>query len=173
MIDMDLKLEKVVTYFLFPGLLFPCVCYLLYLALSAPLGLVLLPGLALLACHHHYRGKHDDVLIEDPGRYNVIVVGAGVSGLIAGARLSQQGLPFTILEAATEVGGTWHYNTYPGCACDVWTSLYQITFCPNPNWSRYATLSTVRQSGSNKEFDKIFQVRCSRQGNQRVSDNLR
>ena len=35
------------------------------------------------------------------------------------------------------MGGTWHYNTYPGAACDVWTTLYQFTFCPNPEWSRF------------------------------------
>ena len=36
-----------------------------------------------------------------------------------------------------EVGGTWHHNTYPGCACDVWTTLYQFTFAQNPDWSRF------------------------------------
>ena len=41
-------------------------------------------------------------------RYNVIVVGAGLSGLCMGAKLSEGGVPFTICEASTEVGGTWH-----------------------------------------------------------------
>ena len=35
------------------------------------------------------------------------------------------------------MGGTWHHNSYPGCACDVWTTLYQFTFFPNPDWSRF------------------------------------
>ena len=115
--------------------MFPCVGCVLYLLLSLPLGWFLLPGLALLAYSYHYAWRKP-FIIKNGDRYNVIVVGAGISGLIAGAKLKQHGLPFTILEAASEVGGTWHYNTYPGCACDVWTSLYQITFFPNPNWSR-------------------------------------
>ena len=134
---MELKLEKIVTFFLFPAVLFPILGYLLYVLLSIPLGWVLVPALGVLALlYHHVLNNPSPVLNGD--RYNVVVVGAGVSGLIAGARLKQQGVPFTILEAASEVGGTWHYNSYPGCACDVWTSLYQITFAPNPNWSRSA-----------------------------------
>ena len=52
------------------------------------------------------------------------------------ARLAEKGIPFTIFEAASEVGGTWHHNSYPGAACDVWTSLYQFSFFQNPEWSR-------------------------------------
>ena len=42
-----------------------------------------------------------------------------------------------ILIEGSDVGGTWHHNSYPGCACDVWTTLYQFTFFPNPDWSRF------------------------------------
>ena len=42
-----------------------------------------------------------------------------------------------ILIKGSDVGGTWYHNTYPGCACDVWTPLYQFTFFPNPDWSRF------------------------------------
>ena len=133
---MELKLEKFVTFFLFPAVLFPCLGYLLYVLLSVPLGWVLVPAVSLLAYRYHYVWTKPSSILH-PDRYKVVVVGGGVSGLIAGARLKQQGVAFTILEAAGEVGGTWHYNTYPGCVCDVWTSLYQITFFPNPDWSRY------------------------------------
>ena len=34
------------------------------------------------------------------------------------------------------MGGTWHSNTYPGCACDVPSNLYSFSFAPNPDWSR-------------------------------------
>ena len=132
---MELQFDKIVTFFLFPAVMFPCLGCLLYLLLSLPLGWFLLPGLAILAYIYNNSWRRP-VIINNGDRYNVIVVGAGVSGLIAGARLKQHGLPFRILEAASEVGGTWHHNSYPGCACDVWTSLYQITFFPNPNWSR-------------------------------------
>ena len=40
-----------------------------------------------------------------------------------------------MLERGDDVGGTWHYNTYPGCACDVPSHLYSFSFAPNPEWS--------------------------------------
>merc|ERR1712212_1308118 len=69
--------------------------------------------------------------VEGIERYNAIVVGAGFSGLCVGAKLKKKGVPFTILGAAGEVGGTWHHNSYPGAACDVWTTLYQFSFFPH------------------------------------------
>ena len=38
--------------------------------------------------------------------------------------------------AATQVGGTWWFNTYPGCGCDVPSHLYSFSFAPNPDWTR-------------------------------------
>jgi cation diffusion facilitator CzcD-associated flavoprotein CzcO len=34
------------------------------------------------------------------------------------------------------LGGTWRDNSYPGCACDVESVLYSLSFAPNPNWTR-------------------------------------
>jgi NADPH-dependent 2,4-dienoyl-CoA reductase/sulfur reductase-like enzyme len=42
------------------------------------------------------------------------VVGAGVSGMAMGLALQAAGVPFTIFEKASEVGGTWRENRYPG-----------------------------------------------------------
>ena len=42
----------------------------------------------------------------------------------------------TVLEAADEVGGTWRDNTYPGCACDIPSHLYSLSFDLQPGWSR-------------------------------------
>src|SRR4051812_45020372 len=68
---------------------------------------------------------------------DVAILGAGFSGLGMAIRLKQEGLDdFVVLERGTEVGGTWHYNTYPGCACDVPSHLYSFSFAPNPNWSQ-------------------------------------
>ncbi|MGB1699677.1 MAG: NAD(P)-binding protein, partial [Nannocystaceae bacterium] len=64
----------------------------------------------------------------------VLIVGAGMSGLCMGIELSRHGIPFIILEKADEVGGTWLYNTYPGCACDIPSALYSYSFEPNPDW---------------------------------------
>src|SRR3954453_6010560 len=68
---------------------------------------------------------------------SIAIVGAGFSGLGLALRLREQGIEdFTILERGDGVGGTWHYNTYPGCACDVPSHLYSFSFAPNPDWSR-------------------------------------
>jgi cation diffusion facilitator CzcD-associated flavoprotein CzcO len=68
---------------------------------------------------------------------DVAIIGAGFAGLGAAVRLKQQGnTSFVVFERAAEVGGTWRDNVYPGCACDVPSHLYSLSFAPNPNWSR-------------------------------------
>jgi cation diffusion facilitator CzcD-associated flavoprotein CzcO len=42
---------------------------------------------------------------------------------------------FVILEKSSGVGGTWHHNRYPGCACDIPAPLYSYSFELNPDWS--------------------------------------
>ena len=74
---------------------------------------------------------------ESHPMYDVIVIGAGVSGVGAGVRLLEEGIEnFTILEKAADLGGTWRDNTYPGCACDVPSALYSYSFAQKPDWSR-------------------------------------
>ncbi|MCH8496991.1 MAG: NAD(P)/FAD-dependent oxidoreductase [Marinobacter sp.] len=69
--------------------------------------------------------------------YDVIVIGAGISGIGAGIRLREAGLDnFLILEKTADLGGTWRDNTYPGCACDVPSALYSYSFAQKPDWSR-------------------------------------
>lgn len=69
--------------------------------------------------------------------YPVVIIGAGFAGLAMSHHLKRQGMDdFIILERASEVGGTWRDNTYPGCACDVASDLYSLSFLPNPGWTR-------------------------------------
>jgi len=69
--------------------------------------------------------------------FEVGIVGAGFAGVIAALRLRKvKRDSFVIFERAEEVGGTWRDNIYPGCACDVPSKLYSISFEPNPNWQR-------------------------------------
>jgi cation diffusion facilitator CzcD-associated flavoprotein CzcO/acetyl esterase/lipase len=66
----------------------------------------------------------------------VVVVGAGMSGLCMGAKLRAAGMSdFTILEKASDIGGTWRENTYPGLSCDVPSRFYSYSFLPNPSWT--------------------------------------
>ncbi|MCE0762078.1 NAD(P)/FAD-dependent oxidoreductase [Pseudonocardia kujensis] len=67
---------------------------------------------------------------------SVVIIGAGISGLIAGLRLQQAGVPFTILERNNEVGGVWLTNTYPGAGVDTPSYLYSFSFFPR-NWSTH------------------------------------
>jgi len=50
---------------------------------------------------------------------DVIVVGAGMSGLYTLKVLREQGLRVIVLEKGSGVGGTWYWNRYPGARCDI------------------------------------------------------
>jgi cation diffusion facilitator CzcD-associated flavoprotein CzcO len=64
-------------------------------------------------------------------------VGTGFSGLGTAIRLKQEGIEdYVVFERGSDVGGTWHWNTYPGCACDIPSHLYSFSFAPNPHWSQ-------------------------------------
>lgn len=68
--------------------------------------------------------------------YDTFIVGAGISGLCAAIKMKKEGYhDFKIIEKATRVGGTWRENTYPGCGCDVPSSLYSFSFAPSSKWS--------------------------------------
>jgi cation diffusion facilitator CzcD-associated flavoprotein CzcO len=73
-----------------------------------------------------------------PGRdVRVVVIGAGFSGIGAAIRLRQAGWrDVLVLEKGPQLGGTWRENTYPGCACDVPSTLYSYSFTPDTAWSR-------------------------------------
>ncbi len=67
----------------------------------------------------------------------IAIVGTGFSGLGMAISLKKAGIEdFVIFERAADVGGTWRDNTYPGCQCDVPSSLYSFSFALNPDWSR-------------------------------------
>lgn len=68
---------------------------------------------------------------------SVIVIGAGMSGLLAAIKLKAAGIKFTVIEKNDAVAGTWLENTYPGCGVDTPSHLYSFSFARNNNWSRY------------------------------------
>jgi len=72
----------------------------------------------------------------EPHSMSVVVIGAGVSGLLASMNLKQAGIPHVVLEKSDEPGGTWLDNRYPGCGVDTPSYLYTFSFLPN-NWSTY------------------------------------
>ncbi len=72
-----------------------------------------------------------------------IVIGAGMSGLLAGIRLKQAGIEFTILEKNADAGGTWFENTYPGCRVDNPNHMYSYSFEPNYDFPQFYSTQRV------------------------------
>ncbi len=67
----------------------------------------------------------------------VAVIGCGESGLLAGIRLKEAGIPFVIFEKNAGVGGTWWENTYPGARVDVGNHFYCYSFEPSDQWTEF------------------------------------
>ncbi|MFW1838770.1 flavin-containing monooxygenase [Acinetobacter gyllenbergii] len=87
-----------------------------------------------------------DVVVNNH-QFDVVIIGAGFSGIAAGIKLKQQNINnFIMVEKSHEVGGVWRENTYPGCECDVPSSIYSYSFAPNPNWSHiFAKQKEIQQ----------------------------
>ncbi|KAI0260380.1 FAD/NAD-binding domain-containing protein [Gloeopeniophorella convolvens] len=70
--------------------------------------------------------------------FNVVIIGSGIGGLLAAIALKTKwGLEdFVIYERASDIGGTWRDNVYPGCASDVPIHNYSLASDPKPDWKR-------------------------------------
>ena len=69
--------------------------------------------------------------------FPVVVIGCGESGLLAGVRLKDAGIPFTIVEKNAGVGWTWSQNTYPCARADVGNHFYCYSFEPTDHWTHF------------------------------------
>ena len=91
----------------------------------------------------------DDPYVEAPlareplsDEIEVVVIGGGFGGLLAGARLREQGITdLRIIEKGGEFGGTWYWNRYPGAACDIESYVYlplleETGFMPERKYAR-------------------------------------
>ena len=76
---------------------------------------------------------HKDTVDRDRD-FHVVIVGAGMSGVLAAHRLQQAGVPYVIIEKNDDVGGTWFENHYPGCRVDVPNHLYSYSFAQRDDW---------------------------------------
>ena len=63
-------------------------------------------------------------------RYDVIIIGAGLSGMYQLYLVRQLGLSVRVFEAGTGVGGTWYWNRYPGARFDSESWTYGFSFSP-------------------------------------------
>lgn len=69
--------------------------------------------------------------------HEVVIVGAGFSGIGAAIGLDRAGIrDWVLLEEGDGVGGAWHWNTYPGVGVDIPSASYQFSFAQHTDWSR-------------------------------------
>jgi len=68
---------------------------------------------------------------------NVVIIGSGLCGILAGIKLSKAGIPFIIIEKNDSIGGTWYENTYPGCGVDTPNHVYAYSFEPSFHWEEF------------------------------------
>ena len=112
-------------------------------ALALMLSLLLWAGLLLVSVTLLLWPKRK----KDKG-VDVIIVGAGISGITMAKKLLDRGLErFIILEEGERVGGTWAWNTYPGCAVNAPALVYSFSWAYKPDWSRLFPLAAEIQVG--------------------------
>ena len=75
--------------------------------------------------------------------FDAIIVGAGFAGMYMLHSLRQRGKRVRVLDMASDVGGTWYWNRYPGARCDVVSVDYSFSFSEDVqqewNWTeKYA-----------------------------------
>jgi 4-hydroxyacetophenone monooxygenase len=95
-------------------------------------------------------------------QHKVLVIGGGMSGVLAAVRLQEAGLPFVVIEKNSSVGGTWFENRYPGARVDVSNHLYCYSFEPAHHWTQYF----AQQPELRKYFEDVV-------SNHHLQENIR
>ena len=80
------------------------------------------------ALAHYLNDPHIDTGLErEPltDEVEVVVIGGGFGGLLTAVRLREAGVEdIRIIDSASDFGGTWYWNRYPGVACDIESYIY-------------------------------------------------
>src|SRR3990172_5546686 len=74
---------------------------------------------------------------EAKGRFFVLVIGAGMSGLLAAIRLEEAGIPYTVIEKKPAAEATWYKNNSRDGRVDIPNHFYCSSFEPNHDWPEY------------------------------------
>lgn len=86
----------------------------------------------------------DPVRAVTPGTgLRVVVIGAGLSGMLAAIRLREAGIGCVVLEKNDDIGGTWLENRYPGAGVDTPSHLYSFSFAPKQWTTHYGKRDEV------------------------------
>lgn len=79
------------------------------------------------------------------GGIDAIVIGAGISGMLAAIKLREAGIDHVVLEKNDDVGGCWLENVYPGAGVDTPSHLYSYSFAPRDWRTHFGKRDEVEQ----------------------------
>ncbi|KAJ5924914.1 hypothetical protein N7454_007553 [Penicillium verhagenii] len=74
---------------------------------------------------------------QDRARYEVLVIGAGLSGIATAIQLKRLGISYKVIERQNGVGGTWLWNDYPEARVDTLSYLFQYKFEKKYQWNDF------------------------------------
>ena len=75
--------------------------------------------------------------LDNISDFEVLIIGGGMSGILAAIKLAEMGLKFKIYEKNNSPGGTWYTNKYPGSRVDIANHFYSYSFEENHLWSEH------------------------------------
>ena len=92
---------------------------------------------------HFTDDPHVERIAREPltDEVEVVVIGGGFGGLLAGARLREAGVEdLRIIDKGGDFGGTWYWNRYPGAQCDIESYIYlplleELGYVPKEKYS--------------------------------------
>ena len=84
----------------------------------------------------------------------VLIIGAGMSGILAAIKLAERGINFKIYEKNINLGGTWFENQYPGSRVDIANHFYSYSFEENHQWSEHFSQQPELLDYFKRCFDK-------------------
>src|SRR6187402_1754181 len=90
---------------------------------------------------------------------DVLVIGAGITGIYQLHRALEEGFSARLLEAGSGVGGTWYWNRYPGCRFDSESYTYAYSFSQELldewDWTEHFAPQTETERYLNYVADKF------------------
>ncbi|MEH2563611.1 flavin-containing monooxygenase [Bradyrhizobium sp. AZCC 2289] len=86
--------------------------------------------------------------------YHATVVGCGASGIVIAVLLEHLGIPYTVIERESGVGGTWWVHKYPDCRVDIQSHAYQFKFEKQYPWSEHYPTAPESAKYMNHVVDK-------------------
>src|SRR6266702_2323130 len=92
--------------------------------------------------------------VSAPGDFRVLIIGAGVSGIIAAQRMEEMGLSYLLVDKHDAPGGNWLDNRYPGVGVDTPSHLYSYSFAPH-DWGYHFELRESLEDYFGKAFDLV------------------